>query len=161
MIARLAHVNVVCSNIERSLRFYRDVLGAKVISLLDGAESAEVGKAMGFDGPALARAYFLKFGEGSKKSPSTLIDLLQWIKPAVKGKPYGRLNNVGIARICFSVDDIDKTYEDLKAKGVEFITPPQNVELRPGAKHSLPHRVCVFKDPDGVLLELEMEAPRK
>ncbi len=64
---------------------------------------------------------------------------------------------MGIARICFSVDDIDKTYEDLKAKGVEFITPPQNVELRPGAKHSLPHRICCFKDPDGVILE--MSAP--
>jgi catechol 2,3-dioxygenase-like lactoylglutathione lyase family enzyme len=29
MITRLAHANVVCSDIERSLRFYCDILGGK------------------------------------------------------------------------------------------------------------------------------------
>jgi catechol 2,3-dioxygenase-like lactoylglutathione lyase family enzyme len=122
--------------------------------MLSGAESAEIGKAMGFDVPTRSRAYLLAFGEGSKTSPSTLVDLLQWTKPSVKGEPYDSLNNVGIARLCFAVDDIDKTYEDLRSKGVQFINPPQNIELRPGAKDSLPHRVCCFKDPDGIILEL-------
>jgi catechol 2,3-dioxygenase-like lactoylglutathione lyase family enzyme len=154
MIARIVHVNVVCTDIERSLRFYRDILGAKVVSSLGGGESAELAEAMGFEGAAQYRAYLLSFGEGSKTSPTTLIDLLQWAKPPGKGKPYDTMNNVGIARICFAVDHIDKTYEDLKAKGVEFITPPRDMALRPGAVHPLLHRACFFRDPDGVMLEL-------
>ncbi len=81
MITRLMHVNVVCSDIEESLRFYRDILGAKVIPAIGGGESVEIGRALGFDGPVLFRAYLLAFGEGSKTSPSTLIDLLQWSEP--------------------------------------------------------------------------------
>ncbi|MEE8173850.1 MAG: VOC family protein [Dehalococcoidia bacterium] len=158
MIARIVHVNVVCTDIERSLRFYRDILGAKVVSALGGGESAELAEAMGFEGVARYRAYLLSFGEGSKTSPATLIDLLQWTKPPGKGKPYDAMNNVGIARICFAVDDIDKTYEDLKAKGVEFVAPPRDVELRPGAVRPLLHRACFFRDPDGVMLELAAPA---
>lgn len=159
MINGILHVNVVCTDIERSLKFYRDILGAKLIlSMLEEGESASLAEAIGFKGVTQYRAYLLSFGEGSKTSPTTLIDLLQWTKPLVKGKPYDSGNNVGIARICFTVDDIDKTYEDLKAKGVEFITPPQDVDLCPGALRPMLHRVCFFRDPDGVMLELAAAA---
>ena len=152
MITRVVHVNVVCSDIERSLKFYQDVLGAKVVAKIAGEESSEVGEAMGFNEPAKARTYMLSFGQGSKASPATLIDLLQWVKPSGKGKPYRGLNHVGICRIALAVDNVDKAYADLKAKGVEFISSPQDVDLAP----AMQYRVCCFLDPDGVILELAM-----
>jgi len=45
--------------------------------------------------------------------------------------------NTGIA---FSVDDLDKTYNELNAKGVEFTTKPKKTEW---GSHAM------FKDPDG------------
>lgn len=154
MITRITHANIVCTDIKRSVRFYCDILGAKVISPLRVESSPEISKGLKFDVPASYQAYLLSFGGGSTESPATLIDLLQWLQPPVTGEPYDCLNHAGIARICLAVDDIDKTYEELKAKGVEFLTPPVNVVLRPGHGNSMPHRICCFKDPDGVILEL-------
>jgi len=167
MINRIIHVNIVCTNLERSLRFYHDTLGGDVIiSKPVGArktESLGSGIAMGFGGPAQWGAYFIRFGDqvplggAYLGEGATVIDLLQWTKPASVGRPYDRLNNVGLARMALAVDNIDKAYSDLKAKGVEFISPPQKVDLeRPGEGRV---KVVAFKDPDGTFLELA-ERPR-
>ena len=47
--------------------------------------------------------------------------------PPPQGQPYPSLNNIGICRIAFSVDDIDRTYEDLKAKKVECLAPLKKI----------------------------------
>jgi catechol 2,3-dioxygenase-like lactoylglutathione lyase family enzyme len=155
MITQIIHVNVVCTDIKKSLHFYTDILGARVVSpLAVSTPSRNIGKAMTFDGPATYQAYLLSFGKGSADSPGTLIDLLQWTQPPVKGKSYGTLNHVGLARICMAVDNFDKTYKELKAKGVKFMSLPQDVVLRPGSKNPMPHRICCFKDPDGVVIEI-------
>jgi len=69
------------------------------------------------------------------------------------------LNNIGIVRVALACDDVDKAYNDLKVKGVEFLSPPQEVDLeRPG---QMPIKVVCFKDPDGIVLELvEYTVPR-
>ncbi len=40
-----------------------------------------------------------------------------------RGQPYLTPKNIVICRIVFSVDDIDRTYADLKAKKVQFVAP--------------------------------------
>ncbi len=43
-------------------------------------------------------------------------------RPAAYGaSPTLTPNNIGICRITFSVDDIDRTYADLQAKKVQFV----------------------------------------
>ena len=76
--------------------------------------------------------------------------LVEFIDPPTQGQPYPTLNNVGICRIAFTVDDIDKTYEELRAKKVEFVAPLKKLIGPGGAKIGV---VC-FKDPDGAVLEL-------
>ena len=49
------------------------------------------------------------------------------------------------AHIAFEVDDLDATYEELKAKGVTFFIEPRDA----GAM-----RIAFFRDPDGNPLEL-------
>ncbi len=79
-----------------------------------------------------------------------VLDLVQFIDPPPQGEPYQSLNNIGICRIAFTVDDIDRAYEELKAKGVQFVAPLKKVDGPGGAKIGV---VC-FKDPDGTVLEL-------
>ena len=47
------------------------------------------------------------------------------------------------------MDDIEKTYETLVAKGVEFLAPLQRYDGARGSKIGI---MC-FKDPDGTVLE--------
>jgi hypothetical protein len=43
---------------------------------------------------------------------------------------------------------VHKAYEELKAKGIEFITPPRNMDPNSGIKG-----VMLCRDPDGLLVE--------
>ena len=156
MITRILHVNIVVSDVERSIKFYRDVLGAKVIKgvRVDIEGDERLGEVLGFGGEASYSVYMLRFGEDKN---ATWIDLLQWRQPPSTGKPPDQLNNVGLARIALVVEDVDQAYNDLKASGVEFISAPAYVDVGPlGAV-----RVCVFKDPDGTFLELAEPVPKQ
>jgi catechol 2,3-dioxygenase-like lactoylglutathione lyase family enzyme len=79
-----------------------------------------------------------------------VLDLVQFIDPPAQGQPYPTLNNIGICRVAFTVDDIDKTYEELKTKRVEFLAPLKKIDGPGGSRIGV---VC-FKDPDGTILEL-------
>ena len=76
---------------------------------------------------------------------STLLDVLEFIDPVPAEGPYKSLSALGIARLCFKVDNILETYEELKKMGVEFVSPPQRKE------HVT---LFCFKDPDGTVLEI-------
>ncbi|GAJ24499.1 unnamed protein product, partial [marine sediment metagenome] len=120
MVNGIIHFNVVCSDLDRSLEFYRDMLGGRSVGdtrlavAERGIDSTGPGIALGFEAAPEWRATFIQFGE---EENATVIDLLQWIKPASYGKPYDRMNHVGIPRVALACDDIDKVYNDLKAKG--------------------------------------------
>jgi catechol-2,3-dioxygenase len=47
-----------------------------------------------------------------------------------------------------SIEDVDRAYEELLARGVEIVTPP-TTDLEPGVKRALR-----LRDPDGFLVEL-------
>ena len=78
------------------------------------------------------------------------LDIVQFIDPPSHGAPYPTLNNVGVGRLAFSVDDIDQTYQELQKIGVEFVTPLQRFTSPGGDDFAM---VC-FKDPDGTYLEI-------
>ncbi len=60
------------------------------------------------------------------------------------------MNNVGIGRIAFAVDDIDATYAHLQDLGLDFVTPLKRFVAPYGDDMAM---VC-FRDPDGVFLEV-------
>jgi hypothetical protein len=55
--------------------------------------------------------------------------------------------------------EVETCYEELKAKNVEIVQPPQVSERR--VWHYWQHRMLFFKDPEGNLLEIyaEIEIP--
>jgi len=144
MLQRLFHVNICVRDMERSIRFYQDLGFIKVNDFT--LDDPSVGDALGVRAKKL-RGVFMRLGADPD---APVLDLVQFIEPPTQGQPYPTLNNVGICRIAFMVDDIDRTYEELKAKKVDFVAPLKKLTGPGGAEMGV---VC-FKDPDGTVLEL-------
>lgn len=140
---RIFHFNINCTNLERTLPFYK-MLGFKVVlDFGDGMESEEMAEAFGLP-QAKIKGVHLRMGDDSS---ATRIDLLEFQAPPPEGTPYRSLNQNGIARMCLHSSNIHRDYKVLKEKGVQFLSEPQ---LLPGTKVTI---VC-FKDPDGTFIEL-------
>src|SRR5215813_11844518 len=144
MLQRLFHVNICVRDMERSIRFYQDLGFNKVNDFT--LDDPSVGEALGVKARKL-RGVFMRLGDDAN---SPVLDLVQFIDPPTQGQPYPTLNNVGICRIAFTVDDIDKTYAELREKKVDFVAPLKKVSGPGGSTIGV---VC-FKDPDGTVLEL-------
>lgn len=144
-ITGLIHVNVNCSDFERSRAFY-EMLGFEVFMEAPERNTPEVAAAVGLE-PYHIRAVLMRLKDASMPF---VIDLIEWKHPSDSAPPYARLNHLGIARIAMASSDLDGDMKRLKDEGVEFISEPATVvwEGHPDSRF-----VC-FKDPDGTVLEL-------
>ena len=144
-VTGLVHVNVNCSDFERSLAFY-ELLGFRYAVEVPETNTPEVAAAVGMP-PYRVRGALLAL---STPNGPFLLDLLEWKEPRDLAPPYPHLYHLGIARIALSTDDLDGDMERLKGEGVEFLSEPATVELEGGRRS----RFVCFKDPDGTVLEL-------
>ena len=97
MIKDLNHVAIVVSNMDRSIEFYTDVLGLKLI--LDGRSQGGEKKTF--------------LGTKSKAIIALSED---------KNRTLNRGDYVeGVNHVAFGVDDVEKSSQVLQEKGVEFI----------------------------------------
>lgn len=110
MITHLSHATIYVLDQEESLNFYRDKLGFEVrmdVTMDNGFRWLTV-------------------------SPKTQGDLQMVLMPIVEGPMFSadkvamlrQLVESGFGAGVLRVDDCRKTYEELKAKGVEFMSPP-------------------------------------
>ena len=134
----ICHVCIVVSNMERSLKFYRDTLGFSVI-WDNKVKNPNFSTGVGLK-DIEARVVLMQLNK-----ENTLLELFEYQSP--KGRTLGALspNDVPATHIAFKLKGIQKRYEELKNKGVEFISEPQ--------KLSDDVYFCYFRDPDGALLE--------
>ena len=139
MTTSIHHMSFTISDMEKSLAFYRDILGMKVVfdSIQGGFQTngAVAENITGIPGTEV-RFVFLKLGNG-------LIELMEY-KP--KGKPLAdnTPTDIGSSHVCFKTENIQEFYRELSAKGVRFHSAPQkNGKVR----------VVYFRDPDGIILE--------
>lgn len=135
----LHHVGIPVRDIERSLQWYRDVLGLEA-EFEARAEGPDVSRNVQLENAKL-RFAFIPVG-------NSILELLEYESPV--GDDFGLRNcDVGAVHVCFEVDDIDSLYAELTARGVQFSVEPQ--------RQSGPiegQRCCYFRDPDGIQLEL-------
>ncbi|MDE0634485.1 MAG: VOC family protein [Candidatus Poribacteria bacterium] len=126
-------IAITCSNFEESLDFYHNKLGFEIVLDLEIPEALaqDVGLA-----PTGFRQVRLKAG-------NTLIKLMDIESPP--GTPSDEFS-AGVRWLTFFVADIQKTVENLKQNGVEFLSEPISA---PDAAS-----VVCAKDPDGILIEL-------
>jgi len=140
-IEGIFHVNVNCSNLDRSLAFYK-ILGFRVVQDMPSAGGRKLDQGMGLS-KVRARGALMAIGDEKRR---TLLDLIEWENPKTEGKTYPHLAHMGICRLALRTPNVSKVYEELKSKGVEFVSEPQVFES--GVAF-----VC-FRDPDGTFLEL-------
>lgn len=137
------HTGVTVSNLDRSVAFYRDVLGFELITepteVFSGEELSE---GVGVPGASLRLAIF-KVGEGT-------LELLEYITPKSPVDRPMPPNTLGAMHVAFCVKNIEETVKELEAKGIRFRTPPNVVDDGPlkGWKWAY------FSDPDGITLEI-------
>ena len=140
------HISVTVSDMERSLAFYRDLLGLEEVER-HRLEGEGISKMAGKE-CVIMQVVRLQ----APQTPGVLIDLQEYIAP--KGKvSNAKLGDVGHSHICFGVPDVWAAYRELTAQGVEFVSEPVSFDLEFGVVH-----VVFFEDPDGYILEL-MESP--
>lgn len=143
MIERIFHFNINCTNLQKSVAFYQKLGFEVILDFGEGMESKEMAEAFGMEVADL-KGVHLRIGDNTN---ATRIDLLEFKNPPPTGEPYPHLYHTGIARMCLKTTDIEKDYQELKAKEIEFISEPK---LLPGTTVKI---VC-FKDPDGTFIEL-------
>ena len=146
------HIALMVSDLEKSLRFYRDILGMEVVSP-EEHEGGPIDEMTATQNVSM-REYRLKapggvngYNRDEDAGSQLTFDLIEWLNPVSPQERYP-INHVPSAHICFGVENVPATYERLKAAGVEIVSPPVRFSGE-GEWH-----VLFFYDPDGNLLEL-------
>lgn len=144
------HTGFTVSDIERSIAFYRDVLGMHLAHRQEGT-APYLGVVTGFPGARLQIA-FLKV----TPDDSYALELLQYVShPA---EPTDRATNrPGNGHLCFTVDDIHEWHRKLSALGVELRSEP--VRITAGVNEGA--YAVYLRDPDGFTIELYQPARAK
>lgn len=146
-MGKLAHVGLTVKNMEKAIAFYGDILGLKKTGDMF-MEGPEVDKLTQIKNAKLRVVYF-----NSQEDPGAPpIELLEFVGDDDTREPYDRLTHPGIAEVCFSVTDIDEVYEELKARGVDFLSEPHLFDLTDQGYGK--SKAVYFKDQDGSILEL-------
>jgi glyoxylase I family protein len=154
-ISGLVHVNINCSDFDRSKVFYEG-LGFREFYSVPETNTPEIAAAVGMP-PYRVKGALMMLEDATGSPLPFTIDLLEWLDPRDEEPPYPHLYHYGIARIALSTTDLDGDMAKLKALGAEFISEP--VQMPPSTGSNA--RFVCFKDPDGTVLELvENPTPR-
>lgn len=146
-ITAFHHVGISTGDLERSIAFYRDLLGCELLSEQSWpVGSATADSVTGLKGSS-ARYVMLKAGNSH-------IEIFQFGSPEAKKKdPRHGVNDHGYNHFGIMVDDIEGMYKKLVDAGTFFNAPP--TELSPGFS------VTYGRDPDGNVFELMGQTKRK
>jgi len=153
------HVSITVQNVDRSIKFYSEALGMKLlrVSVLNPSPETTYKNAYMYSGTFLLEMITADDSAKHEETPQT------W-QQTMRGK-------IGITHLGVRVRDLDAAVRKVKAAGALMIGEPFEVRKesaaikyaakkadprisyarRPGKK---PWRIAVFTDPDGVIIEL-------
>jgi len=141
-IRRLDHTGIPVSDLDRSLRFYREVFGVEPDFVTEYGDTS-LSRQLRVPNPRM-RIAFLRLAD------DVVIELLQYLEPPPRA--FDRSDSdVGSTHLCLEVDDIDGWCNELREKGVDVYADPFR-ETDPGPFDG--SRWLFFKDPDGISIEL-------
>ena len=146
----ISHVAIGVRDMERSLKFYRDVLGLEVrydqMQPIGGMANLYANPQKG-----QRRAAHLNYGKGEGRGFLVLTEM-----PGGTPGEAIKLDQVGISHVSWWVDDIRAIHEKLKAAGVKILVPPYETDAGGyGETSGRKYLTCLFEDPDGIMLQLD------
>ena len=153
MVKHIDHINIVVSDLERSARFYIDLLGLQETrrAHLTGSWIEAI---VGLRNVSADVVYVQPAGGGPR------IELIKYHHPEGATLPDNSLPNTqGLRHIAFQVDNMDEMYLRLEGAGVPFVGPPVTVPAGVVTHDDGQKSLCYFRDPDGVVLELAAYIP--
>ena len=143
-ISGVHHLGLTVTDIERSIEFYRDLLGMELIGRRPSVTADYVARQTGYKNVELNVASFRVGGN----SPQTL-EVVQYM--TATGEPSDQATNrPGNSHLCMLVDDLRASYQNLAARSVQFKSEPVEITAGPNAGGL----VIYLSDPDGYTLEL-------
>ena len=140
--SRVHHTGFTVSDLDRSVAFYRDLLGCEVIAEQE-KQGGYLAAIVGYPDAHVRMAHLRVPGADH------VIELFQYLAPA-GGSADVEPKNVGASHLCFITDDLPRDYERLPPRGVDFVSPPVEVDTGINAGgYGL-----YLRDPDGIMVEL-------
>lgn len=139
------HVGLTVSDLERSLAFYRDLLGFTVRYERGEVTAEYMPRLVGLPGARLKIA--------GLDLPGLHLDLIEYLAPP-GAVAAGATCDVGNGHLGFTVDDIWAAYRQLVAAGVRFKSEPIGITQGPNQGGW----AVYFTDPDGITLEMIQRA---
>ena len=140
--SRIHHTGYTVSDLDRSVAFYRDLLGCEVIATQE-KEGGYLAAIVGYPDAHVRMAHLRLPGADH------VIELFEYLAPP-GGSADVEPKNVGASHLCFVIDDLAGLYERLSAEGVSFVSPPVEVDTGINAGgYGL-----YIRDPDGIMVEL-------
>ena len=154
-----SHIALGVRDFDRSLHFYRDLLGFQVTQ-----EISELGATGYEDGISKRknrkyRVAVLRYGKETSApygmgEDAPVIALVAPLGPPPTGKGI-KVDQIGISHFGIWVKGLDAVCAELKSKGVKFAAPPHT-----GAKTEAgTFRTAFAEDPDGILIQLDELVP--
>lgn len=146
----VSHIAVCVADLERSLHFYRDLLGLRVrlhttqdMARRPGAESAEM-----YQRPRQSRTVANVYFDDPDTTEPFLV-LTSHPGDQVEGEPI-KLDQIGISHISFGVEDVRAYADELVGKGVPLAGTLDDFTDDHGVM-----RTFFVYDPDGILVQFD------
>lgn len=138
---RIGQIALSVADIEKSISFYRDVIGLRYATRTDTFKGERPEKVQGIPGVASLTAWFVDDRDLLQ------LELFQFLTPQTKDFA-GKRNpwDVGYSRIAFEVNDVAAFREHCLAKRADAVSPLVEIDGRPA---------FAMRDPDGILIEIE------
>ncbi len=136
MIKNFRHACVLVGDLDKALKFYRDILGLEVFKIVS-VKGKYPERALNIKGIKLT--YVKLRAPGQPKNSPAILELHCWQRPKIA--PRKSYNHIS-----FTVKNIDALYKRLSKSGVRFISGPLKA---PGGYT----KICFAYDPDNNLIE--------
>lgn len=137
------HFGIVVQDMEKSLHFYRDLLGLRIKR--DMQEEGEfIDTILGLQ---KVKVHTVKM---ASDNGDTFVELLEYASHKGEKREHYEIFDLGASHVAFTVENVEQVYAHLKEQGIAFTCPPQ---VSPDGKA----KVTFCFDPDGVPIELVQE----
>ncbi|HOO56355.1 MAG TPA: VOC family protein [bacterium] len=137
MIRSLAQAGITCTDIEKSLKFYHEILGIPLLEAIDVPED-QVRDIYGMTDGTKVTLFLLRTGNGG------FVELFHF-NPLGGEHQDVVWNRPGITHLALDVKKLPNVMKKLKESGIEFVCP---------VKNNLGTDFVFTRDPDGNLVEL-------
>ena len=134
------HTSFTVSDVDRSVRFLRDVIGLELISM-EPRDPDVIEAITGVDGAEVMVAYLRGHGH--------TMELIEYGAPREREHVRPRPCDVGFAHVAYEVNDLDVAIANAREHDVIPINLPVMLEQGPNRGF----RVAYLRDPDGITFE--------